>query len=209
METTLPKEVILKAVKNCADVYAHKGDFIVDKSISGYCILAIEGTNETSDWATNLAFLFRSEDTHRGFYNNATRTITQLVLNYESLEKQRKLILAGHSLGGATATIVADLMLKSTPNLALITIGSPRPGGRGLKERMKDVEHLRFVYGDDIVPNTPPFLSGYIHTHPKIQLEDADNKKFDGVEDHNAVYYYKAVEKLLNEVMDPAPASTV
>lgn len=65
-------------------------------------------------------------------------------------------MLAGHSLGGATATIVADLMLKSTPNLALVTIGSPRPGGRGLKERLKDIEHLRFVYGDDIVPNTPP-----------------------------------------------------
>jgi hypothetical protein len=30
-----------------------------------------------------------------------------------------------------------------------------------------------------------------------IQLEDSDNKRFDGVEDHNAVYYYKAIEKLL------------
>jgi hypothetical protein len=50
--------------------------------------LAVEGTNETSGWATNLAFLFRSEDTHRGFQNNATRTITNLVLNDESLEKK-------------------------------------------------------------------------------------------------------------------------
>lgn len=207
METSLPKEMVLKAVKNCADVYAHHGDFIVDKSLPGFCILAIEGTKEASDWATNLAFLFRSEDTHCGFYNNATRTITQLVLNYESLEKQRKLVLAGHSLGGATATIVADLMLKTTPNLALITIGSPRTGGRGLRERLKDVEHLRFVYGDDIVPSTPPFLSGYVHTHPKIQLEDTDDRKFDGVEDHNAVYYYKAVKKLLGEMDVPVAAS--
>jgi predicted lipase len=197
METNLPKEVILKAVKKCVEVYADRNDFIIDKSIPGYCILAIEGTNETSDWATNLAFLFRSEDTHRGFQNNATRTITNLVLNDESLEKNRKLILAGHSLGGATATVVADLMLKSTPELALITIGSPRPGGRGLRERLKNVEHLRFVYGDDVVPSTPPFLSGYVHTHPKIQLEDTDDKRFDGVEDYNAAYYYKAIEKLL------------
>jgi len=135
MNTTLPTEVILKAVKNCVAVYADKNDFIVDKSIPGYCILAIEGTNETSDWATNLKFLFRSEDTHRGFKDNATRTITELVLNFESLEKGRKLILAGHSLGGATATVVADLMLKSAPDLAIITIGSPRPGGRGLFRR--------------------------------------------------------------------------
>jgi predicted lipase len=198
LDSSIPKEVILKSVKNCVDVYAHKNDFIVDKSIPGYCILAIEGTNETSDWATNLSFLFRTEDTHRGFQGNATRTITNLVLNYESLEKDRKLILTGHSLGGATATLVADLMLKSTPDLAIITIGSPRPGGRGLRKRLKNVEHLRFVHGDDVVPSTPPFLAGYVHTHPKIQLEDDDDKRFDGIEDHNAVYYYKALEKLFS-----------
>ena len=95
METNLPKEVILKAVKKCVEVYADRNDFIIDKSIPGYCILAIEDTNETSDWATNLAFLFRSEDTHRGFQNNATRTITNLVLNDESLEKTGSSSLPG------------------------------------------------------------------------------------------------------------------
>ena len=198
MNTTLPKEVILKAVKNCVDVYADKNDFIVDKSIPGYCILAIEGTNETSDWVTNLKFLFRSEDTHRGFKSNATRTITEMVLSYESLEKDRILVLAGHSLGGATATVVADLMLPSTPDLHLITIGSPRPGGRGLRERLKNVEHLRFVHGDDVVPKTPPFLTGYVHTHPVIHLEDVNPTRFDRVAEHNAADYYTAVEKLLS-----------
>jgi len=197
MDTTLPKEVILQAVKDCVDVYADENDFIVDKSIPGYCILAIEGTNETSDWVTNLKFLFRSDDTHRGFKSNAMKTLTSMVLNYESLEKDRILVLAGHSLGGATATVLADLMLPNTPDLHLITIGSPRPGGRGLRERLKNVEHLRFVHGDDIVPKTPPYLNGYVHTHPEIHLEDEDDKRFDGVEDHNAVYYYKAIEKLL------------
>ena len=120
-----------------------------------------------------------------------------MVLNYESLEKGRKLILSGHSLGGATATVVADIMLPSAPDLAIVTIGSPRPGGRKLRDRMKNVEHLRFVHGNDVVPTTPPWCNGYVHTHPQIHLEDIDNKKFDGVEDHNAVYYYNAIEKLL------------
>jgi predicted lipase len=199
MNTKLPKEVIIAAVKACCDVYPQQNDFIVNKSIDGYCILAVEGTNEMNDWATNLKFLFRSEDTHRGFKDNANRTLTELVLNYESLDKSRKLVLAGHSLGGATATILADIMLSKTPDLSLVTIGSPRPGGRKLRERIKGIDHLRFVHGNDVVPTTPPWINGYVHTHPEIHLEDVNDKKFDGVEDHNAHYYFNAIVKLLNE----------
>ena len=59
------------------------------------------------------------------------------------------------------------------------------------------MEHHRFVYGDDIVPKTPPWIFGYVHTHQPIQLEDADDTRFDGVADHNMGSYVKAVKKLL------------
>ena len=198
METKLPKEVILKEVKNCVDVYAHENDFTVDKSIPGYCILTVEGTSSMDDWVTNLKFLFRSEDTHRGFKENAMKTLAKMVISYESLEKERVTVVAGHSLGGATATVLADLLLKSTSELHIVTIGSPRPGGRGLRKRLKDVDHLRFVHGSDIVPKSPPFLTGYVHTHPVIHLEDVNPTRFDRVADHNAADYYTAVEKLLS-----------
>ena len=198
METKLPKEVILKAVKNCVDVYAHENDFTVDKSIPGYCILTVEGTSSMDDWVTNLKFLFRSEDTHRGFKENAMKTLAKMVISYESLEKERVTVVAGHSLGGATATVLADLLLKSTSELHIVTIGSPRPGGRGLRKRLKDVDHLRFVHGSDIVPKSPPFLTGYVHTHPVIHLEDVNPTRFDRVAHHNAADYYTAVEKLLS-----------
>jgi predicted lipase len=136
-----------------------KNDFTVDKSIPGYCILTIEGTSSMDDWVTNLKFLIRSDDTHRGFKENAMRTLTKYGSQLRvTLKSDRVLVLAGHSLGGATATVLADLMLPSTPELHIITIGSPRPGGRGLRERLKDVDHLRFVHGSDIVPKSPPFL---------------------------------------------------
>ena len=198
METKLPKEVILKAVKNCVDVYAHENDFTVDKSIPGYCILTVEGTSSMDDWVTNLKFLARKDDTHRGFKANAMSTLAKMVIGYESLEKERVIVVAGHSLGGATATVLADLLLKSTSELHIVTIGSPRPGGRGLRKRLKDVDHLRFVHGSDIVPKSPPFLTGYVHTHPVIHLEDVNPTRFDRVADHNAADYYTAVEKLLS-----------
>ena len=169
---TLPKEVIIKAIECCHDIYPHEDEVLINRDIDGYTILAIEGTKETTDWLTNIKFVLKSDDCHRGFKTNSYRSLSKLVCDYEALDKKRKLVIAGHSLGGATATLIADLILPNNPNIALITAGSPRPGGRKLKERLKNVEHLRFVYGDDIVPKTPPWIFGYVHTHQPIQLED-------------------------------------
>ena len=198
MNSTLPKEVILAALRCCRDVYPHKQDYLVDRSQSGHTILAVEGTKEKTDWLTNIKFLLKSDDCHRGFKNNSYRSLSKLVCDYEALDKKRKLIITGHSLGGATATLIADLIYPNNQNIALITAGSPRPGGRKLKERLKNVEHLRFVYGDDIVPKTPPWVCGYVHTHQPIPLEDANDTRFDGVADHNMGSYYDAAVKFFN-----------
>ena len=193
---TLSKEVVLEALRCCRDVYPHKQDFLVSRKCEGHTILAVEGTNETSDWVTNLKFLIKRDDCHRGFKNNANRTLAELVVAYEGLNPERKLVIAGHSLGGATATCIADLLWESgNKNVALVTAGSPRPGGRRLKRRLKDIEHLRFVHGNDIVPGTPPRLAGFVHTHPRIYLPDAVETRFDGVADHNMGDYYDAAVK--------------
>ena len=193
---TLSKEVVLEALRCCRDVYPHKDDFLVSRKVEGHTILAVEGTNETTDWVTNLKFLIKRDDCHRGFKNNANRTLAQLVVAYEGLNPERKLVIAGHSLGGATATLIADLLWESgNKNIALVTAGSPRPGGRNLKRRLNGLEHHRFVHGNDIVPGTPPWIFGYIHTHPRIYLPDAVETKFDGVADHNIGDYYDAAVK--------------
>ena len=193
---TLPKEVVLEALRCCRDVYPHSQDFLVSRKCDGHTILAVEGTNETSDWVTNLKFLIKRDDCHRGFKNNANRTLAELVVAYEGLNPERKLVIAGHSLGGATATCIADLLWESgNKNVAIVTAGSPRPGGRRLKRRLKDIEHLRFVHGNDIVPGTPPWLAGFVHTHPRIYLPDAVDTRFDGVADHNMGDYYDAAVK--------------
>ena len=85
--------------------------------------------------------------------------------------------------------------MTGNDNIAIVTAGSPRPGGRRLKRRLKDVEHYRFVHGNDIVPKTPPWLAGFVHTHPVIKLEDANDTRFDGVADHNMGDYYDAAVK--------------
>ena len=192
---TLDKEVVLEALRCCRDVYPHSEDFLVSRKVAGHTILAVEGTKETTDWVTNLKFLIKRDDCHRGFRNNANRTLAQLVIGYEALDPKRKLIIAGHSLGGATATLIAEALWDSgNKNIGLVTAGSPRPGGRRLRRRIKDLEHFRFVHGDDIVAGTPPWLAGYVHTHPAIKLKDENDTRFDGVADHNIGDYVTAAE---------------
>ena len=192
----LDKEVILEALRCCRDVYPHSEDFLVSRKIAGHTILAVEGTKEKTDWITNLKFLIRRDDCHRGFKNNCNRTLAQLVVAYEGLNPERKLVITGHSHGGATATLIADQLWESgNKNIALVTAGAPRPGGRRLKNRLNGLEQYRFVHGNDIVPNTPPFIVGYVHPSPKIQLKDINETKFDGVTDHNIGDYVTAAEK--------------
>ena len=56
------------------------------------------------------------------------------------------------------------------------------------------------MHGDDIVPGTPPWLAGYVHTHPVIKLKDEKETRFDGVADHNIGSYYDAAVKYYKHV---------
>jgi pimeloyl-ACP methyl ester carboxylesterase len=190
----LTNAVILRAASLCRDVYAHERDYIVDNSIPGFTIIAVEGTSSAGDWLTNIKFLFRNDDTHRGFKENAMRLVNQLFMR-EQIDFKTQLVVCGHSLGGATATVLADMLRQGAGrNVCVITLGSPRPGGRRLRKRLADLTHMRYVHSDDVVPLSPLWLGGYVHTHEAIRLADANGDKwFDGVSDHDAGAYCTAL----------------
>jgi len=195
----IPNELILVSAKKCIDVYKQKENFIIE-SIPGYIILSIEGTTDINDWLTNIKFLFKREDIHRGFKINAKNIFRKVVTKNILQTTSKTLVITGHSLGGATALVLADMLTSrgifNIQDIVVITFGSPRPGGRGLRERMKTLKHLRFVHGDDIVPASPPYFCGYVHTHPKIQLKDLDPTLLDYVKDHDMTAYYKSLKSL-------------
>ena len=190
--------LLLKCAEMSRDVYSAEHDFLYDASAcDGYKILAIEGTQEKTDWITNIKFLFRRNDMHRGFKANAERTLTNMIANGLDMPHEKRLVITGHSLGGASATCLADILKERYPDLILVTFGSPRPGGKKLKERLSDLTHYRYVHGDDVVPRTPPSFAGFVHTAPEIHLEDEDDRLFDGVDDHMISHYASALKNLL------------
>ena len=64
------------------------------------------------------------------------------------------------------------MLSRIHPDALIVTFGAPRPGGRKLRRRLAAREHYRYRHGDDVVPLTPPWLAGYVHTCPKNLSED-------------------------------------
>jgi hypothetical protein len=69
------------------------------------------------------------------------------------------LLLCGHSLGAALATLAASVWQPAQ----LITIGSPLVGNRQFVDSLIGTEYLRIVNCCDLVARVPPSLLGYEH----------------------------------------------
>ena len=193
---TMSTELILKCAQMSKDVYSCDGEWVscLDHDAKTF-FLAIQGTNEVGDWKTNLSFLFKSEDTHDGFKRNAWKIAVDVLLSgcLRDIENDYRIVLTGHSLGGATAIVLLDLLQNYYTRLALVTFGAPRPGGRLLRKRVCSYPHYRFVHGSDIVPLTPPATGGYVHTHQPIILGRMSEGAWDPIKDHAVDLYIRAL----------------
>jgi hypothetical protein len=78
-----------------------------------------------------------------------------------------KLLMTGHSLGAAMATLVASL---KTPT-ALYTIGSPRVGNVDFVASLGGVTSYRYVDCCDAVTELPPEVLGYTHLGDMLYID--------------------------------------
>jgi len=78
-----------------------------------------------------------------------------------------KLLMTGHSLGAAMATMLASL---KTPT-ALYTIGSPRVGDAAFVASLGGVTSYRYVDCCDAVTELPPAALGYAHLGDMLYID--------------------------------------
>jgi predicted lipase len=133
--------------------------------------------------------------------------------------KDKSLYIAGHSLGGAMAS-VASSRLQNNENLKMTyTYGSPRVGNSTWTGFQK-WSHQRIQNNNDVVTQTPPMLLGFRHHYPSVYINHYGNirkltrwqkikdmfrgrwqaiKKlqfFDGIYDHNMDKYCSKLHKV-------------
>jgi hypothetical protein len=133
----------------------------------GSALIAFRGTqpDEVRHLATNIQAQQTDWDesggrVHAGFAKALRGLLPQLRawLDGEARDRSR-LILTGHSLGAALATLAATVL---APALT-VTLGSPRVGDSDFAAALADAELVRLVDGCDVVTQMPPALSFYAH----------------------------------------------
>jgi predicted lipase len=157
-------------------------------------ILAVRGTElDYKDILRDLrAIPWRDDELgwcHSGFLKGA-RAIWEEA--YKVRTTTRPVILTGHSLGGAIATIIAgSMVVAGQPPAALVTFGSPRAGFSGLGKILKDVMVRRYVYGRDVVTTVPHWwVLPYRHVSDEIEIGEKGNP----FTDHKISNYVKELE---------------
>ena len=183
-------------------------------------VLAFRGSQEIRDWYTNFStqlrkFTIRREGqttissykgkVHTGFFLGWT-SIEKDVLaqikhwqdDLKSGESLPPLLVTGHSLGGALATMAAASLQDNNMDVAgLYTFGQPRAGDISFTRQLNNTlagKVYRFINNNDVVPHVPPPFSFRNPTRFYAHLGSV--KYFDSK--GNLVANYKAISRALD-----------
>jgi triacylglycerol lipase len=232
---TLDQAIFLSAVNyQAVRQYKNRGTFVLPRGFqrvaalggSGYphigyvirsktaVIAAFRGTEGLFDVLTDFdwvqipfPYVSGAGKTHRGFtelYDEIVRK--DLMSCMEQLSPEQKLIVTGHSLGGALATLSAlDLAVNSRGKRRPIvyTFASPKVGDPQFADVFDRTvrESIRVVNAFDIVPRFPMSSEGapYKHVEKKLSI---GFQSLNPLKTHQIMYYFQKLSKL-----DPAYAA--
>jgi hypothetical protein len=139
-------------------------------------LVAFRGTASVGDWLADMDVVSRRRPyglVHRGFFGAFQAVEPQLLAALAALP-DRPLVLTGHSLGGALATVAAAEWYDRFRIAWVFTFGQPAVGKGNFERHMQQYAStfIRFVNDDDIVARVPPT---YRHVGRLFQFDAAGN----------------------------------
>ncbi|WP_347905731.1 lipase family protein [Pseudomonas purpurea] len=199
--------------------------FGVMNNAMGTALLVFRGTqpDHLLDLLTNLQFFHAhwslgTGQVHRGFKMTAINLWAQVSawLQGPALSRSR-LIICGHSLGAAIATLLAK---PASANL-LVTLGSPRVGDPDFVASLAGLHSIRIVDCCDLVTSLPPDfldyqhvgqlhyvdLNGFVHLSPSEPFMTHDQQQ--AVQFYEAHYKPQPGNVVTRRLADHAPFNYV
>lgn len=129
--------------------------------------VAFRGSESVSNWLSDLDAVLTDYPrcsgckVHKGFYSAEQAVFPQVKYEVDRLLEKYpdyQVLVTGHSLGAALATLTAaDLRLSGIDNIRLFNYGSPRVGNTAFADYYAAVveDRNRVTHHKDIVPHTP------------------------------------------------------
>ena len=114
-------------------------------------------------------------------YENTIMQVHSAVYNLTKLFPGYELVLSGHSLGAAVATLSGIDLIQRGYNVSLYTFGSPRIGNKDFSDyagalfaNLSDsFNSYRFTHNRDIIPHVPYSSMGYVHITNEVYEDKA------------------------------------
>ncbi|QDS77294.1 hypothetical protein FKW77_004421 [Venturia effusa] len=119
-----------------------------------------------------------------GFWQSWTESRDPIIAALNTAQAnfpQNRIVVTGHSLGGAVATLAAGALRNTGMKVDLYTYGSPRVGNEDLAVQMtlqapKLGSNYRVTHLNDAVPQLPPQWFGYKHISPEYYISSNTGK---------------------------------
>ncbi|XP_046858009.1 lipase-like [Xenia sp. Carnegie-2017] len=147
------------------------------KNTRNEIVVSFQGSFRTVDWLRDFIIVKKSYSgcqdckVHTGFVKAYSPLKDQMFRKLRDLNrnKQEKVLVTGHSLGGAMATLAAVDLINAGYQVDLITFGAPRVGNKAFAQYVDRIVkglNLRVTYLNDIVTVVPNV--GYRHAGQEI-----------------------------------------
>ncbi len=154
-------------------------------------ILAFRGSQSVQNFLNNVNFPFKPVEycagcsVHGGFniaWQEVRANVIDDLVAARTAHPDYALVITGHSLGGALASLAAaDLRSEGYP-AALYSYGSPRVGNSAWTDFVtaQPGGNFRVTHGSDPVPRLAPVLWGFRHISPEYYIKDIGDRPVRG-----------------------------
>jgi predicted lipase len=172
--------------------------------------LVFPGTDSETDILTDVTFelvRYGSGHVHRSFLDVAQKTypkIIEAVKRLLAFKPDAKVIVTGHSLGGALAMLYAEMLRGDGIEVTqLITFGQPRVGNGKFAKGFSELEipYIRFVNETDIVPDVPPPYDKHDWTHSGTRLTFGKDGILEGILSDETAALTRSIETIIRVVV--------
>jgi len=160
-------------------------------SYTNSIFVSFRGSSNIQNWIDNIQvskispYADTSISVEKGFYKAYNYIKPELLNNLPILAKRyntNKLLITGHSLGAAMATLMTYDIVSSFPSYKmayLVNFGSPRVGNQAFVDSFnkyaRSFTHYRITHYYDIVPHVPEEFLGYLHISNEIWYNEKNS----------------------------------